>query len=501
MKPSTTTIESPIELIASLQKEVKDLKEQLAWFQRQVFGKRSEKIVESSIEQPTLFDLNLFSQLEEVKEQPVNGHTRKIIKNKDSSKISFPEDLPVERIVIDLKEHEKICPLTQKPLIKIGEEVSQKLARKAASFFIKEIVRPKYAAPKEAEEAIFIAPLPESLLNRCKADESLLADILVKKFADHLPLYRQSEILGRQGIYISRQVLSQWTTKCGLALKPLYEKLKERVLNSKNMFIDEVPVDMLSPGKGKVHQAYMWVIVGGKNANPTDRIYNFRMDRTHKNASELLKDVSDSVVHSDKYGAYEVLANQKLFTWCPCWAHIRRKFFDGSAGDSKFVNLILRKIKYLFMFERIAWSRSEEERLRIRKKHEVPIIDELIFLVKNRLYQGTALPQSKFKEALGYFLGLVPHLKNYTEHSYARLDNNVAERAVRPLAIGRKNWLFLGNEEGGEAAAIILSLVQTCRALNINPHEYLDDVMRRIMSHSSQKMEELLPGNWVKQTS
>lgn len=488
------------ELVATLQKEVKSLKEQLAWFQRQLFGKRSEKVVETSADQPSLFDLSLFSQIEEVKEQKIEGHTRKTIKN-NASKISFPEDLPVVRMVIDLKEEEKVCPLTQKPLIKIGEEVSQKLARKAASYFIKETVHPKYAAPKGADEAIFVAPLPESLLSRCKADESLLADILVKKFADHLPLYRQSEILARQGIYISRQVLSQWTTKCGLALKPLYEKLQERVLKSKNMYIDEVPVDMLSPGKGKVHQSYMWVIVGGQNANPTDRIYNFRTDRTHKNASELLKDIPDSVVHSDKYGAHEALANKKLFTWCPCWAHIRRKFFDGSAGDPKFVSLILRKIKYLFMFERIAWSRSEEERLRIREKHEVPIIDELISLVKNKLSRGTALPQSKFKEALGYFLGLVPYLKNYTEHAYARLDNNVAERAVRPLAIGCKNWLFLGNEEGGEAAAIILSLVQTCRAMRINPHEYLEDVMHRIMSHSSQKLEELLPGNWVKQTS
>ena len=464
------TLESVLETNESLQKEIKYLKEQLAWFKRQLFGKKSEKIIPSSSEQPTLFDLTPFSKSEDVEEKQIQGHTRRSFKNKDSSKITFSENIPVKRTIIDLKDHEKICPLTNKPLVKIAEEVSQKLAMISASFYIKEIVRPKYAAPKGAEEAIFIAPLPESFLTRCKADESFLADILVKKFADHLPLYRQSEILGRQGIKISRQILSQWTLKCGLALKPLYEILVQKVLNSKNLFIDEVPIDMLDPGKGKVHQAYMWVIVGGENENPAHRIYNFRMDRTHKNAAELLKNCNDSVVHSDKYGAYEALANKKLFTWCPCWAHIRRKFFDGIAGDPNFVNIVLRKIKYLFMFERIAWNRSEEERLRIRKEKEIPIIDELIILVKNRLYQGTALPQSKFKEALGYFLGLIPYLKNYTEHSYARLDNNVAERAVRPLVIGRKNWLFLGSEEGGEAAAIILSLVQTCRALNINPY-------------------------------
>jgi transposase len=499
---SSITLEASLGIIESLQKEVANLKEQLAWFQKQVFGKRSEKIMESSPFQPTLFDLP--SAPEPAKEISIPKHIRRSFDDntKNPTKISFPDDLPVERVVIDLKEDEKICSITGKPLIKIGEEISQKIARKPASFYIKEIIRPKYAAPKGAEEAIFIASLPESLLPRCKADESFLADIIVKKFADHLPLYRQSEILGRQGIQISRQIMSQWLVKCASALKPLYEKMKSTILNSNNIFIDEVPVDMLKLGKGKVAQTYMWVIVGGLDKNPCNRVYNFRLDRTHKNAEELLKNCSkETVVHSDKYGAYEALANQKCFTWCPCWAHIRRKFLDGICGDPDFVNLVIRKIKYLFMFERIAWTHSEEERLRIREKHEIPIIDELILLAKNRLYKGNALPQSKFKEALGYFLGLVPYLKNYTTSSWARIDNNVAERAVRPLAIGRKNWLFLGSEEGGEAAAILLSLVQTCRALKINPYEYLKDIMSRIMSHPFQKIDELLPENWIKSKS
>ena len=448
MTSSTITLEDSLKKVESLEKEVLNLKEQLDWFKRQVFGKRSEKVIENHTDQLTLFNLETKEE-PPVSQQKISEHLRQNRKNKDSNKISFPNDLPVERTVIDLKESEKVCSETNKPLVKIGEEISQKLAKKPACFYIKEIVRPKYASPKHAQETIITAPLPDTLFSRCKADESLLADILVKKFADHIPLFRQSEILSRQGIHISRQVLSQWTVKCGLALKPLVKEMEKQILNSKNLFIDEVPVDMLDPGKGKVHQAYMWVIVGGQNANPAYRIYNFRTDRTYQNAADLLKNFQDGVVHSDKYGAYEALACQKKFTWCPCWAHIRRKFFDGQEGDAPFVKLILRKIRYLFMFERVAWNRSEEERLRIRKK-EIPIIDELIRLVKAKLHDGSALPRSKFKEALGYFIGLVPYLKNYTNHAYARLDNNVAERAVRPLAIGRKNWLFLGSEEGGE---------------------------------------------------
>lgn len=502
MKTSTITLEASLLKIETLEKEIVSLKEQLAWFHRNLFGKRSEKVVESTpYSPPTFFDLMGLPEIESnekesVKTQQIPAHIRKIHKEDKSTKITFPEDLPVERIIIDLKEEEKICPETKKSLIKIGEEVTQKLAKKPESFFIKEIIRPKYASPKG--EAISIASLPESLLTRCKADESFLADILVKKFADHLPLYRQSEILSRQNINVSRQVLSKWVVRCGLALKPIYEEMKDQVLKSKNVFVDEVPVDMLEPGKGKVRQAYMWVLVGGQSGNPTLRIYDFRTDRTHKNASDLLKGYENGVLHSDKYGAYETLANQKLFTWCPCWVHIRRKFFEGHAGDPDFVNLILRKIKYLFMFERIGWHHSEEKRLWIRKEKEIPIIDELITLIKDRLYYGKILSRSKFQEAMGYFIGLVPYLKNYTLHANSRIDNNVAERAVRPLAIGRKNWLFLGSEEGGEAASVILSLVQTCRALKINPQEYLEDVMRRIMSHSSKKISELLPGNWAK---
>ena len=478
----------------SLQKQVQLLTEQVAWFTKQIFGKRSEKIV--SLEADEFLPGFELPPIPEPTKKEVAAHQRNVNKNR-STRLTFPDDLPVERTLIDLKEEEKICSETGKPLIKVGEDVSQKLAHKPGSYYIKEIIRPKYAALVEGEKTIISADLPDSLIPGSKADESLLADILVKKFADHLPLYRQSEMLAREGVNISRQLLAQWVVKCGLALKPLYNKMSELVLESNNVFADEIPVNMLKPGKGSVQQAYMWVLVGGKQANPAYRVYHFRVDRRHTHAEELLK-TYQGVLHSDKYGAYEKLANRKQFVWCPCWAHIRRKFFEADAGDPEFRKLVLRKIKYLFMLESVGWNRSEEERLKIRIEKEVPIIDELITLIKDKLVKGNALAKSKFKEALGYFCSLIPYLKNYTTNPYARLDNNIAERAVRPLALGRKNWLFLGSEEGGESAAVILSLVQTCRSLNVNPREYLDDVMRRLLSHNYQKLEELLPEQWIK---
>lgn len=478
-----------------LKEEIKYLNEQLAWFKKQIFGPKKETIIPPSDEQ-LLFDgfeaKNNPSQSSKI----IPAHLRKSRKSTGKDTIQFPDDLPIERQIIDIPEKDKICPETGKQLVKIGEEITSKLAHKVGSYFIKQIVRPKYAFPQGSDEGILTAELPESLLNRCQADESLLASIVVKKFADHLPLSRQSEIMAREGIHISKQTLCQWVLRVGTALKPLYDEMLKNILASNNIFYDETPIDMLSPGKGKVHQAYMWVIVGGQSSNPGYRIYDFRTNRRHENVVEMLQGYN-GVLHSDKYGAYESLANQKKFIWCPCWAHIRRKFIEAEFGDPNFRDWVLRKIKYLFMFERIAWNRSEAERLLIRQEKEVPIIDELINAVKRKLIDGSILPKSKFRTALGYFHGLIPYLKNYTLYPFARIDNNVAERAVRPLAIGRKNWLFVGNENGGEAAGVILSLVQSCRALDINPQEYLEDVMRRLMSHNASRLFELLPDHWA----
>jgi len=479
------------------QQQIKILTEQLEWFKRQLFGKKSEKIVDPKNQEQLCFEgFDKLAKLPSEK-QKIPAHEREKRQSNGKDKITLPADLPKESIILDIPEEEKICSETGQPLVKIGEEITSKLAYKPNNYYIKEYIRPKYALPQNSQGGIRIASLPDSLLNRCQSDESFLADILAKKFNEHLPLYRISEILSQNGIGISRQILSQWVIRAGLALKPLYDEMTRQVLLSGNIFADETPIAMLDPGKGKTHTAYMWVLVGGKSADPPYRIYNFRKSRQHHHAEKLLSGY-EGVLHSDKYGAYETLAAKKHFTWCPCFAHIRRKFFEADSGDLNFRDWILRKIRYLFMFEKVAWARNEEERLRIRQEKEIPIIDELIAAIKDKLINGKYLPKSKFREALGYFCGLIPYLKNYTQHPYARLDNNVAERAVRPLAIGRKNWLFVGSEDGGEAAAIILSLIQTCRGLGMNSREYLEDVMRRLMSHPVNKLNELLPDRWTK---
>ena len=474
-----------------LQNEVTQLKEQLNWFQRQLFGKRSERIVSELNQDQLTFEgfENLPENLEEQK-KTVQAHERRKPNRNGQDKITLPSDLPVETIILDVPEEQKICQETGKPLVKIGEEVTHKLAHKPGSYYIKEIIRPKYALP---QAGILVAELPDSIIPRCRADESFLAEVLVKKFVDHLPLYRIAEILGRQEIGISRKLLSQWVVRIGKALKPLRDEMLKQILKSANIFVDETSVKFLDEAGSKF--GYLCTICGGKASDPPYRVYNFREDRCHENILELLKDYQ-GVMHSEKYGAYVKLAERKDIIWCPCWAHIRRKFFEAESGDILFREWVLGEIQNLFKLEETAWLLSEEERLKIRKEKEEPIIDELINKIKDKLINGKVLPKSKFREALGYFCSLIPYLKNYLKHPFARLDNNVAERSIRPIALGRKNWLFFGSPEGGEAGAVILSLVQTCKSLGIDPRKYLEDVLRRIMSHNSQKLYELLPDQW-----
>ena len=458
---------------------------------RQVFGKRSERIVCNLNQEQLTFEgfENLQVNTEE-KKTTVPAHDRRKPNRNGQDKITLPPNLPVETTVLDIPEEQKVCKETGQPLVKIGEEITHKLANKPGSYYIKEIIRPKYALP---EAGILIAEMPDSIIPRCRADESFLAEVLTKKFADHLPLYRIAEILGRQEIGISRKLLSQWVLHCGDALKPLRDEMLKQILDSENIFVDETPVKFLDEDGSNL--GYLWTICGGKASDPPYRVYNFRKDRRHDNIFELLKNYH-GILHSDAYGAYSKMAESKSITWCPCYVHIRRKFFEAENGDPLFREWVLGEIQKLFELEETAWLLSADERLKIRKEKEEPIIDELINKIKDRLVNGNFLPKSKFREALGYFYALIPYLKNYLKYPFARLDNNVAERSIRPIAIGRKNWLFFGSPKGGEAGSVILSLVQTCRGLGINPREYLEDILRRLMSHNAQKLYELLPDQW-----
>jgi len=499
----------PLETLSEVEKlknKISFLEERIAWFERQFFGRKSERFVDvhndNILYLPGFEPGNLQNDLEE--QEVIPEHKRKKRKkrkekNDYSNGLLIPEGLTVEQSILDISEEEKICSETGEKAVKIGEEVTRKLAHQPAYYFVKEIIRPKYAFPSQEEKGVVIQDLPDSILPRSRADESLLAEIVTRKFADHLPLYRLSEIFSRDGVQLTRQLLSTWVNKLGTALLPLYLVMLEHIKASNRVFIDESPLKLQVKGSGKLQQAYMWVLVGGEGADPPYRFYKFTENREHRHAFDLMKGFS-GLFHADKYGAYEKLALREGLEWQCCWYHIRRKFEEAQSGDQNFKKWILRKIRYLSLYERIAWKRSPEERLRIRRVKEAPIIDEIILLLKAKVEDGACLPKSKFTQALNYAYGLQSYMKTYINSPFARMDNNPSERAFRALAIGRKNWLFVGSKNGGESTAVLLSFVQTCRNLKINPRDYLEDIMRRIQNHPFNRLSELLPDQWQKET-
>lgn len=482
-------------LLQEISSQLKIALDQITWLKKQVFGKKSERFI-STDEQPSLPGLeDIF--YEEPKEEKIiiPPHEKRKAKSSPLNSISFPEDLPIEEFIIDLLEEEKVDPITGQNLVCIGSDISKKLGKKPASYFIKQIIRKKYASPGNPDEGVKMASLPDSIIQRSAVDESIIADILTKKFCDHLPLYRQAEMLLRDKISVSRQTLASYVLQAGKALKPLYDLLAEEIKKSGNIFVDETPIDMLTPGKGKTSQGYMAVMAGGKSLNPALRVYTFLTNRKHEGFEKLLDGYS-GVFHSDKYQAYEKEAKKQGKTWCPCYAHIRRKFVEAEE-DPPFQKEILLLLQKLFSLEDEIKELTPELRIEERKTEAIPIIDTLLQKAKDRLSKRL-LPRSNIGKAIGYLLGLSPYLKNYIDNPYARLDNNVAERALKLVVIGRKNWMFVGNQQGGESSAVIYSLAQTCRALKINPHDYFDDILRRIQGHPYNRLSDLLPQNWKK---
>jgi transposase len=261
--------------IETLEKEITEqraeilyLKEQNTWLLRQIFGKKSERLIDANPEQLKLDGFES-ANTEKSKTQTISSHERKTTTRTGEDTIRLPEDLPVETVVIDLPEEEKICKETGLPLQKIGEEISHKLAHRPGSFFLKKIVRPKYAHPKQEEKGVTIACMPDTLLPKCRADDSLIAEIVTRKFVDHLPLYRIGENLSRDGIAISRRLLSQWVVAAGLALYPVYQAMKDKILACDRLHIDESPVDLFD--SQKMTSGYMWVLVGGVGVDPPYR--------------------------------------------------------------------------------------------------------------------------------------------------------------------------------------------------------------------------------------
>lgn len=427
---------------------------------------------------------------EEVKAEPVESETPR---RKGHGRNTRPE-LPRERIEYDIPEEEKVCPCCGGERIRIGEEISEQLEYVPAEVKVLEHVRYKYAC-KKCDGGMVTAGKPSQPIEKGLAGPGILAQTIVSKYADHLPLHRQQEMFRRYGVDLSRTTLCGWMESSASLLAPLYERMKKRVLESEVIHTDDTPVNVQDrKRKRKTRQGRVWVYVGDSK-NPYV-VYQYTPDRSREGPGAFLKKYR-GYLQADAYGGYDRLYTHGGVTEVACWAHARRRFKDATSTAPESAYIALAYIAQLYSVERMAHEDKldADGRRNLRQESSVPVLRDFEKWLRGEASE--ALPKSPIGEAIGYALNNWPALCRYTENGILSIDNNVAERALRPIAIGRKNWNFFGSDSGGRTGAILFSLVRSCHALGKNPFAYLRDVLTRIPGHSIQDLDPLLPDRWT----
>jgi transposase len=394
----------------------------------------------------------------------------------------------------------------------IGEEISEKLDLEPVRFFVRKIIRPKYAC--RACDTLVTPPMLPAIIERSIASPGLLAHVLVSKYADHLPLYRQSQMLARSSVTLSVSTLAGWVGACGFALQPLVDAMRLQLnpdfpladamiapsngssglKKSQVIHADETPVKMLDPGRGKTKTTYLFAYRRGDIGEPPLFVFDFATSRSGAHAREFLSDYGEALVVDD-YSGYKHLFAQTKMRELACWAHARRKFFDlHTANKSAIAADALRRIAAIYAIEEQAKNMTADARKAHRWQHAAPLIENLcnwLESIRPNISSGSATVN-----AIDYLLRRKIAFTRYLENGLYPIDNNPVENAIRPIAIGRKNWLFTGSANAGARAANIMSLIQTAKANGHDPLAYLRDVFERLPTQLNSKIDELLPHTW-----
>lgn len=464
------------------------LKQQLSELKRLIFGSKSERFVPTDDNQLSLFDLS--------EEKPKEKETQEISYTREKS----PKEKKIAvrvKISAHLPRVEEVIEPDDVPQgsRKIGEEITEILEYNPSTAYVRKIIRPKYAKPDN--EGISIAELPSLPIPKGNAGASLLAYIMVSKFVDHLPYYRQIQIFKRQGLILSDSTINGWFNATADLLEPLYNTLENRVLQSNYIQADESPIGVQdSHKKGALHTGYQWVY-----RSPVERLVLFKYypSRSRKAAENVLRDFSGSL-QTDGYQAYQNMRTHGKITLLACMAHARRYFEKALDNDEKRASYVLTQMQRLYHIERNARERKIdfETRRRYRQIYARPVLNELETWLKRNVSQ--TLPKSAIGKAIAYTLNLWSKLKEYINEGKYEIDNNLIENTIRPLALGRKNYLFAGSHKAAQRAAMMYSFFATCKINNVEPLAWLTDVLNRIPEHKANKLSELLPQNLKEHT-
>jgi transposase len=374
---------------------------------------------------------------------------------------------------------------------RIGEDVAEKLDYVPGVFSVERHIRGKWACAQC--ETIAQAPVDAHIIDKGIPTTGLLAQVLVAKYADHLPLYRQEGIFARAGVAIPRSTLAQWVGSCGVQLQSLVDAMKAQVLLHRVLHADETPVQMLKPGEGKTHRAYLWAYAPGAFEDTRAVVYDFCESRAGEHARRFLGEWRGSLV-CDDFSGYKALIASGV-TEVGCLAHARRKFFDlHVANKSQIAEFALAQFAHLYDIERDVKALTAIERQEIRKHKTKPILDALhewMNLQRQKVPNGSATAK-----ALDYSLRRWAALTRFVDDGQLPVDNNWIENQIRPIALGRSNWLFAGSLRAGQRAAAVMSLIQSARMNGHDPYAYLKDVLTRLPTHKANRIEELLPHRW-----
>jgi len=486
--------------IQSQSKFIQELYEQLRLQRYQRFGTRSEKYTSEDLQLNLLFsETQLPENKEEIEkadeEITDNGSTRK---KKKAGRKALPSYLPRKEIIHDLSDAEKTCPCGCQ-LTHIGHESSEQLKIIPAKIEVIKHVHLKYAC-LECGDTVKQAKHPKQPIPKSIASPGLLAHVLISKYEDHLPLYRQERAFKRIGVDIARATLSLWVIRCANLLAPLYKLLQANIQDYDVAFADETTFQVLKePGRPAQSKSYMWAFGGGP-PETFAYLYEYASGRSHEVPDNFLEGFS-GYLHSDGFSAYETLACKREIKLVGCWFHARRKFVEAEKVSPKkgLASEAIAVIKKLSKLEAAAKNKQlTPKQIRVmRQKNSKPIVEA--FKTWLDKYAVTAPEESLIGKAISYTRKQWPKLLTYLEDGRLEMSNNRTERAIKPFVIGRKNWMFANSVDGANAAAIVLSIIETCKAHDVLPYDYLTHVLTKLPScETIEDLEPLLPYHFKK---
>ena len=472
---------------------VTQLQQQLDWFKRQLFGRKSEKRLEfDEVEQANLFAaLGIESPPErEVPTHEIRYRRREKCRDGavNESGLRFDETVPVETIRVVDPAIEAI-PEAEREVI--GEKVSHRLAQEPGSYKILKYVRP--VVKRRDTGRVLTPPAPANVLERTSVDVSFLAGMLIDKFRYHLPLYRQHQRLADGGIRVSRRSLTNWAGRAVDLLEPVCAAQAAHILEGDVVAMDETTIKAGRVAPGKMRTAYFWPIYGEDD----EIVFHYAPNRRHEHVAAFLGDYRGTLL-SDGYAAYAAYAGRRGLVHAQCWSHARRGYVDAQASEPESVAEALSLIGVLYAHEKVIRKKKFEgpAKLAYRREHSAPAVDAFFAWCVQQRKRGDLLPSNPFAKALMYTTEREAGLRVFLEDPDVSLDTNHLERSIRPIPTGRRNWLFAWTELGAERVGVIQSLLTTCRLQEVDPYIYLVDVLQRVGEHPANRVLELTPRVW-----